>query len=44
MIIYMSRYKETIIDPDGHYVAVRDGVLMKELQLALSEKEQFTST
>lgn len=43
MIIDMSRYKETIIDPEGHTVAVRGGVLMKELQLALSEKGQFTS-
>ena len=43
MVIDMSRYKETIVDPVGHTVAVRGGVLMKELQLALSEKGQFTS-
>ena len=43
MVIDMSRYKETMVDPEGHIVAVRGGVLMKELQLALSEEAQFTS-
>lgn len=43
MVIDMSHYKEVVVDPDQHTVAVRGGVLMKELQLALGEKRQFTS-
>ena len=43
MIIDMSRYKEVIVDPNQHIVTVRGGILMKELQLALSEHGQFTS-
>ena len=43
MVIDMSNHKEVIVDPDQHTVAVRGGVLMKELQLALGEKGQFTS-
>jgi len=43
MIIDLSQYKEISVDPHQRTVAVRGGVLMKELQLALSEKGQFTS-
>ena len=43
LVIDMSRYKEIIVHRDEHTVTVRGGVLMKELQLALSEKGQFTS-
>lgn len=43
MIIDLSHYKEVVVDAGQRTVAVRGGVLMKELQLALSEKGQFTS-
>jgi len=43
MIIDLSLYKEIRVDPNQRTVAVQGGVLMKELQLALSEKGQFTS-
>jgi len=43
MIIDLSRYREVVVDPARRIVAVRGGVLMKELQVALSEKAQFTS-
>lgn len=43
MIIDLSQYKEICVEPSQRTVAVRGGVLMKELQLALSEKGQFTS-
>lgn len=44
MIVDLSQYKEISVDPSQRTVAVRGGVLMKEMQLALSEKGQFTST
>ena len=43
MIIDLSQYREVVVDPGQRTVAVRGGVLMKELQVALSEKGQFTS-
>ena len=43
MVIDLSRYKEVVADRNRRTVAVRGGVLMKELQIALSEKDQFTS-
>ena len=38
LIIDLSKYGEVAIDPHQHTVAVRGGVLMKELQVALSQK------
>lgn len=43
MIIDLCRYKDVVVDPSQHTVSIRGGVLMKELQIALSEKNQFTS-
>ena len=43
MIIDLSQYREVVVDPGKRTVAVRGGVLMKELQVALSEKGYFTS-
>jgi len=43
MIIDLSQYREVVVDPGKRTVAVRGGVLMKELQVALSEKGHFTS-
>ena len=43
MIIDLSRYKEVVVDAGQSTVTIRGGVLMKELQLTLSEKGQFTS-
>ena len=39
----LSHYREVDVNSDHHTVVIRGGVLMKELQLALSEKGQFTS-
>lgn len=44
IVIDMSCFKEIVVGPDRHTVVVRGGVLMKNLQLALSGKGQFTST
>ena len=44
LVIDLSHYKEVVVDPDKQTVAVRGGVLMKEFQLSLTEKNQFTST
>ncbi|KAL8724367.1 MAG: hypothetical protein Q9166_007988 [cf. Caloplaca sp. 2 TL-2023] len=43
MVIDLSRFKNVSVDANQHKVAVRGGVLMKELQLALSERGQFTT-
>ena len=43
LIIDFSHYKEVVVDASQRTVAIRGGVLMKELQLALSENGQFTS-
>ncbi|KAL8716457.1 MAG: hypothetical protein Q9220_000364 [cf. Caloplaca sp. 1 TL-2023] len=43
VIIDLSQYREIVVDVDEHAVTVRGGVLMKELQVALSEKHQFTT-
>ena len=43
MVIDLSEYREVVVGPGQRTVAVRGGVLMKELQVALSEKGQFTS-
>lgn len=42
MIIDLSQYKEISVDSSQRTIAVREEILMKELQLALSEKGQFT--
>lgn len=44
LIIDLSRYKDVAVDPQRHEVTISGGVLMKELQLALAEKHQMTST
>lgn len=43
MIIDLSHFKDVSIDTNQQLVTVKGGVLMKELQIALSEKNQFTS-
>ncbi|KAL8805833.1 MAG: hypothetical protein Q9182_001745 [Xanthomendoza sp. 2 TL-2023] len=43
IVIDLSKFKDVCVDADQHKVAVRGGVLMKELQIALSEKHQFTT-
>ena len=43
MVIDLCRYKDIVVDPDKQEVTVRGGVLMKEVQVALSEKGRFTS-
>ena len=44
IVIDLSRYKEVMVDRSKQSVIVRGGVLMKELQIALSEQGQFTGT
>ena len=44
MIIDLSQYKEVLVNSDQQEVTVRGGVLMKDLQIALSTENQFTST
>lgn len=44
LIIDLSRYKDVAVDPQNHEVTISGGVLMKELQLALAEEQQMTST
>ena len=44
MIIDLSQYKEVEVHSDQQEVIIRGGVLMKELQIALSKENQFTST
>ena len=44
MVIDLSHFKEIQVYPDKRTVVIRGGVLMKELQLALTDKGQFTST
>lgn len=43
MVIDISQYKDVAVDASQQIVAVRGGVLMKELQIALDEHGQFTS-
>ncbi len=43
MVIDLSHFKDVAVDTNQHLVTVRGGVLMKELQIALGEKNQFTS-
>lgn len=43
IIIDLSRFKDVRVDTDQQLVTVKGGVLMKELQIALSESNQFTS-
>lgn len=43
MIVDLSRFKDVIVDTDRHTVTVKGGILMKELQVALSRESQFTS-
>ncbi|KAG8526328.1 uncharacterized protein KY384_000321 [Bacidia gigantensis] len=43
IIIDLSKYKQVSVDADQRTVTVRGGVLMKELQIALSEQGQFTA-
>lgn len=43
LIIDLSHYKDVKVDSEARTVTVKGGVLMKELQLALSEKKLFTS-
>lgn len=43
MVIDLSHFKDVAVDTNQHLMTVRGGVLMKELQIALSEKNQFTS-
>ncbi|CAL8578068.1 hypothetical protein XPA_003869 [Xanthoria parietina] len=43
MVIDLSHFKDVAVDTNQHLVTVRGGVLMKELQIALGEKNQFTT-
>ncbi|KAL8750829.1 MAG: hypothetical protein Q9184_006276 [Pyrenodesmia sp. 2 TL-2023] len=43
LIIDLSRFKDISVDADQRIVSVRGGVLMKELQVALSKHDQFTT-
>ncbi|KAL9030053.1 MAG: hypothetical protein Q9196_001789 [Gyalolechia fulgens] len=43
IVIDLSLFKEVSVDPNRHTVAVRGGVLMKELQIALSKYNQFAT-
>ncbi|KAI4243011.1 MAG: hypothetical protein L6R40_003702 [Gallowayella cf. fulva] len=43
IIIDLSRFKDVRVDTDQQLVTVKGGVLMKELQIALSESNQFTT-
>lgn len=43
IIIDLRKFKEIEPNEQNHTVIVRGGVLMKELQLALFEKNEFTS-
>ncbi|KAL9003412.1 MAG: hypothetical protein Q9188_003717 [Gyalolechia gomerana] len=43
LIIHLSLFKEVSVDQDRHTVAVRGGVLVKELQITLSKQGHFTT-
>ncbi|KAL9634420.1 MAG: hypothetical protein Q9204_003008 [Flavoplaca sp. TL-2023a] len=43
MVIDVSQFKDVHVDANRQLVTVRGGVLMKELQIALSEENQFTA-
>ena len=40
-ILDLSRYKAVIVDASSHTVTIKGGLLMKELQVALSKEGQF---
>ena len=42
-ILDLSLYKHAVVDSSRNTVTVKGGLLMKELQIALSKERQFTS-
>ena len=42
IVIDLRLFKEVVVDQANQSVIVKGGLLMKELQVALSQKEQFT--